>query len=68
MNAVMVHPNCLHHNTTYIPWKWTVRIEIAITVEDSDIWLETVGIEELEVELGKKEDWNIDKEIMDKEE
>ena len=40
-------------------------VRIVITMGNLNIWLEIVEIEEWETELGKVEDWNMDKEIMD---
>jgi len=40
-----------------------MEIEITITVEDSDIWQEIVGIEKQEAELGREEDWNMEETI-----
>jgi len=37
------------------------KIGIVITVEDLDIWLEIVGIGEWRAELGREEDWNMDR-------
>ena len=37
------------------------RIGIVITVGDLDIWLGIVETEESGIELGREEDWNMDK-------
>ena len=47
---------------------WTGRTEIAITIEDLNIWWEIVEIKKQKTELEKEENWNTRMEIIDKEE
>ena len=46
---------------------WIKETETIIAVENLDIWLEIVGTENQETELGKEEDQNIDRDWQQKE-
>ena len=42
-------------------WIWIEKTETVMAVGDLDIWLGIVGIEEQRTELGREEDWNMNK-------
>ena len=50
-----------------MPWRLIEETRIVITVGDLDIWPDIVGKKEQEMELEKKEDWNTEIEIINKE-
>jgi len=58
MNAVMVCPNQRAEFILCNPY----RIGIVTTVKVVDIWQGVVRIEEQRAELGRVEDWNVEKE------
>ena len=62
MNVVIVHSN---QQAEFAPQHNLYAIEVdhgnrnCYNCGDSDIWLETIEIRKLEIELGKRGDWNI---------